>query len=81
MAINDSAAPKSSQQAPAPPGVWKLILSPRPSAALFLYATIPAIQNSGVQVQKYSSRFGADFEKHTDADGIVTWWRLLRISD
>jgi hypothetical protein len=60
--------------------LWKLVLSPKPKANAVLYATIPATQNHGVQIQKYSTRFGADFEKHTDADGIVTWWRLVQVS-
>jgi len=62
------------------PEAWKLVLSPKPKATAFLYATIPATQNHGVQIQKYSTRFGADFEKHTDADGIVTWWQLVQVS-
>lgn len=62
------------------PGTWKLILHPKPSAYHVKYETIPAIQNGGVEVEKYSTRFGADFEKHTAANGIVTWYKLVKVS-
>lgn len=62
------------------PGTYRLILSAKPFARVVKYETIPAAMNGGVEVEKYSTRFGADFEKHTDKNGIVTWWRLLKVS-
>lgn len=59
--------------------VWKLILSAKPSAEIRLYETIPPEANHGVTVEKYSSRFGANFERHIDAHGVVTWWRNTRV--
>lgn len=61
---------------PAPPE-FRLVLSPRPVADVKLYYTIPAEANGGVEVKKYATRHGHGWEKHTDARGIVTWWKLI----
>lgn len=60
-----------------PPPQFRLILSPRPDADVTLYGTIQAVQNAGVKVEKYATRFGHGWEKHTDSRGIVTWWKLI----
>lgn len=59
------------------PPEFRLILSPRPVADVKLYATIPPELNAGITVEKYATRFGHGWEKHTDARGIVTWWKLI----
>jgi hypothetical protein len=61
------------------PGEWRLILSPKPTARLALYLTIPAEANNGVTVEKYSTRFGWNYEKHIQANGVATWWKLTKI--
>jgi hypothetical protein len=61
------------------PGEWRLILAPKPSAAAVLYLTIPPEANGGIRVEKYSTRFGRNFEKHIDATGVATWWKLVKI--
>lgn len=60
---------------PAQP-VFRLILSPAPTSDVKLYFTIPPEANHGIKVEKYSTRFGHAWEKHTDGRGIVTWWKL-----
>jgi hypothetical protein len=62
--------------ADAPAPVFRLVLSPRPVADVKLYGTIQPELNNGVKVEKYATRFGHGWEKHTDARGIVTWWKL-----
>jgi hypothetical protein len=63
--------------ADAPRPVFRLVLAPRPVAEVKLYSTIPPELNAGVKVEKYATRFGHGWEKHTDARGIVTWWKLI----
>lgn len=60
------------------PGEWRLILAPKPSAALRLYLTIPPEANNGVKVEKYSTRFGWNYEKHIQPNGVETWWKLIK---
>jgi hypothetical protein len=61
------------------PGEWRLILAPKPSAVVRLYLTIPPEVNNGVRVEKYSTRFGWNYEKHVEANGVETWWKLVKI--
>jgi hypothetical protein len=61
------------------PGDWRLLLSPKPSAAVHLYLTISPEVNHGVTVEKYSTRFGWNYEKHIQADGVATWYKLVKI--
>jgi hypothetical protein len=63
------------------PGEWRLILSPKPRARLMKYLTLPAELNNGITVEKYSTRFGANFEAHIQANGVVTWWKLVKVSE
>jgi hypothetical protein len=44
-----------------------------------LYLTIPPEVNNGVRVEKYSTRFGWNYEKHVEANGVETWWKLVKI--
>jgi hypothetical protein len=69
---------------PAGPGLgdgpapsWRLVLSPRPVSDVKLYSTIPPELNAGTKVEKYATRHGHGWEKHTDPRGIVTWWKLI----
>lgn len=61
------------------PGEWRLILASKPRAAMFLFLTIPAEANHGVKVEKYSTRFGWNYEKHIQENGVATWWKLVKI--
>lgn len=61
------------------PGEWRLILAPKPSALLHLYDTIPPELNHGVTVEKYSTRFGWNYEKHIQPNGVATWWKLVKV--
>lgn len=58
------------------PPEFRLTLCPKPDADVKLYYTIPAGQNNGVKVEKYATRYGHGWEKHTDPRGIETWWKL-----
>jgi hypothetical protein len=60
------------------PGEWRLILAPKPSAHMVLYQTIPPEANNGVKVEKYSTRFGWNYEKHIQPNGVETWWKLIK---
>ena len=55
----------------------KLVLVNKPRANLYQFFTVPAAQNGGVEVVKYTTRYGATFEKHIAQNGVVTWYRLL----
>lgn len=55
----------------------KLVLVNKPRANIYKFFTVPAAQNGGVQVEKYTTKYGVTFEKHTTQNGVVTWWRLL----
>jgi hypothetical protein len=46
---------------------------------MVLYLTIPPEANGGVKVEKYSTRFGWNYEKHIEPNGVVTWWKLVKI--
>jgi len=59
----------------------KLVLVNKPKANLYQFFTVPAAQNGGVEVVKYTTRYGVTFEKHIQASGVVTWWRLLTIKE
>jgi hypothetical protein len=61
------------------PGEWRLILAPKPGAQLALYETIPASAHNGVVVEKYSTRFGWNYEKHIEPNGVATWWKLVKV--
>lgn len=61
------------------PGEWRLILAPKPSALLVLYETIPPELHGGVTVEKYSTRFGWNYEKHIQPNGVATWWKLVKV--
>lgn len=61
------------------PGEWRLILAPKPSAHVVLFETIPAALNHGVTVEKYSTRFGWNYEKHIEQNGVSTWWKLVKV--
>lgn len=55
----------------------RLVLVNKPRANLYKFFTIPAEQNGGVMVEKYTTRYGVTFEKHIGQNRVVTWWRLL----
>ena len=57
----------------------KLVLCNKPKANIYLFFTVPAAQNGGIEVQKYTTRYGVTFEKHIAQNGVVTWWRLLKL--
>lgn len=63
------------------PGEWRLLLSPKPTARLVLYLTVPAEANNGVTVEKYSTRFGWNYERHIQPNGVATWYKLTKISN
>ena len=54
-----------------------LVLVNKPRGNVYLFFTVPAAQNGGVQVEKYTTKYGVTFEKHIAQNGVVTWWRLL----
>jgi hypothetical protein len=55
----------------------RLVLVNKPKATLYQFFTVPAAQNGGVEVVKFTTRYGVTFEKHIEASGVTTWWRLL----
>ena len=61
------------------PGDWRLILSPKPSAALTKYLTVYPPSMPGVTVEKYSTRFGWNYERHIAQNGVETWWKLVKV--
>jgi len=61
------------------PGEWRLILSPKPSAALTLFSTLPPELHNGVTIKKYSTRFGYNYEEWIEPNGVTTWWKLIKI--
>jgi hypothetical protein len=78
--VKDPTQPENlHERAARTPGEWRLILAPKPSAVLRLYLTIPPEANHGVTVEKYSTRFGWNYEKHIDLNGVATWWKLVKI--
>lgn len=56
----------------------KLVLVNKPRANVYKFFTVPAAQNGGVTVEKYTTKYGATFEKHIAANGVTTWWMLLK---
>jgi hypothetical protein len=56
----------------------KLVLANKPKADTFQFFTVPAAQNGGVEVTKYTTRYGTTYEKHVDQIGITTWWKLVK---
>ena len=77
MASNPIQAAITAQAAAQGQTGGKLILVNKPKANIFLFFTVPAAQNNGVVVEKYTTRHGVTFEKHIAQNGVVTWWRLL----
>jgi hypothetical protein len=77
MAISSDVPIKSTVAGDGKDIIFRLILSPRPDADVTLYGTIHAVQNAGVKIEKYATRFGHGWEKHTDSRGIETWWKLI----
>jgi hypothetical protein len=61
------------------PGDWRLILAPKPSAAVHLYLTVYPASLPGVVVEKYSTRFGWNYEKHIAQNGVETWYKLVKV--
>lgn len=61
------------------PGEWRLLLAPKPSAHMVLFETIPPELHNGVTVEKYSTRFGWNYEKHIQPNGVATWWKLVKV--
>lgn len=61
------------------PGEWRLILAPRPSAMMVKYLTIPHPTQAGTIVEKYSTRFGWNYEKWIQPNGVETWWKLIKL--
>jgi hypothetical protein len=55
----------------------KLVLVNKPKANLYKFFTVPAEQNGGVTVEKYTTRYQVTYEKHIAQNGVTTWWRLL----
>ena len=55
------------------------MLCNKPKANIYLFFTVPAAQNGGIEVQKYTTRYGVTFEKHIAQNGVATWWRLLKL--
>jgi len=56
----------------------RLVLTSKPRATLHKFATIPGEANNGTTIEKYTTRFGTTFEKHIQANGVTTWWRLVK---
>lgn len=61
------------------PGEWRLILAPRPSAHKVKYLTIPHPTEPGVWIEKYSTRFGYNYEKWVYPNGVEQWWKLIKL--
>lgn len=61
------------------PGDWRLILAPKPSAATVKYLTLPHPTIPDVWIEKYSTRFGWNYEKWIFPNGVVQWWKLVKI--
>lgn len=61
------------------PGDWRLILAPRPKAVTVKYLTIPHPIEAGVMVEKYSTRFGWNYERWIYPNGTDVWWKLVKI--
>lgn len=61
------------------PGEWRLILAPRPSAVCVKYLTLPHPTEPGVKVEKYSTRFGYNYEKWVYPNGVEVWWKLIKL--
>ena len=61
------------------PGEWRLILSPKPSATLTKYLTVYPPHMPGVTVEKYSTRFGCNYERWIYPNGVEQWWKLSKI--
>jgi hypothetical protein len=55
----------------------KLVLVNKPKANIYKFFTVPAAQNGGIEVEKYTTKFGVTYEKHIEVTGVITWWRLL----
>jgi hypothetical protein len=58
----------------------KLILANKPKADIYLFFTVPAAQNGGVTVEKYTTKYGATFEKHIAQNGVTQWYRLIKVT-
>jgi hypothetical protein len=79
VASNYIQAAIARQAASAGAGQGKLILVNKPKATVYKFFTVPAAQNNGVEVEKFTTRYGVTFEKHIEANGVTTWWRLLKV--
>ena len=57
----------------------KLTVVAKPKAEIFLVARFREGDETTTLIEKYTTRFGYDYERHEEPGGAVTWYRVRKL--